>query len=61
MGKKVRVWAATDIVGSQCEDIIEFEDDASKEEIESEARQIAFNFIDWGFEILPNDYKEIDD
>lgn len=40
----------TNKVGSQCEFEFEVEDDATEEEIEEEARQSAFEYVDWYFD-----------
>jgi hypothetical protein len=47
--KKYRVYIQTNKVGSECSDIFEMEDDATEAEIENEAKEIAFNMIEWGF------------
>jgi len=40
----------TDKVGSECEFEFEAENDATDEEIEQEAREAAFNCIEWNYE-----------
>lgn len=39
----------TDRVGSDCEFEFEVEDNANQEEIELEAREAAFNYVEWNF------------
>lgn len=46
---KVHVWIRTDVVGSEVEDTIELDDNLTDEEIEREARDYIFNFIEWGW------------
>lgn len=46
---KVHVWIRTDVVGSEVEDTLELDDNLTDEEIESEARDYIFNFIEWGW------------
>lgn len=40
----------TDVVGASCPFEFEVEDDATEEEIEAEAKEAAFNWIDWWYE-----------
>lgn len=47
--KKITGWIATDKVGSKCEFDFEIEDYATPEEIEEEARNAAFEMIDWAY------------
>ena len=47
--KKIKVWLNTGFAGANYEDEFEVEDDATNEEIEEEARDLAFNRIDWGW------------
>lgn len=46
---KVHVWIRTDVVGSEVEDTLELDDNLTDEEIEREARDYIFNFIEWGW------------
>ena len=46
---KIRVWTHTDIVGSMTEDVIEVEDGLTEEQIDEEAKEYIFNFIEWGW------------
>lgn len=39
----------TDTVGSECDFEFEVEDDATPEQIEVEAREAAFNHVDWSY------------
>lgn len=52
---KIRVWAHTDVVGSMTEDVIEVEDDLTEEQIEEEARDYIFNFVEWGWDKVEQD------
>ena len=47
---RYKVWISTNKVGSKCQDEIEIEDGASEQEIEQEAREAAFQYLDWGYE-----------
>lgn len=40
----------TDNVGSECEFEFEVEDDATPQQIEAEARDAAFDWIDWHYD-----------
>lgn len=46
---KVHVWIRTDVVGSEVEDTLELDDNLTDEEIEREARDYIFNYIEWGW------------
>lgn len=46
---KIRVWASTDVVGSKTEDVIDLPDEMTEEEIEAEAKDYIFQFVDWGW------------
>lgn len=52
---RVRVWASTNKVGSECEDIVEFDATewagATEEEREEWCREAAFEYIEWGYEV----------
>lgn len=48
--KKIRVWAETDMIGSEVSTIIEVEDDASPDEIEREAEEAAAELYCWGWD-----------
>lgn len=48
--KQYRGSIKTDKIGSECEFVFEAEDDATPEEIEAEARDAAFERIEWHFE-----------
>jgi len=54
--KKFEVFIQTNKVGSRCADIVEFEDeeweDMSESEREETMKEIAFNYLDWGFKEL---------
>lgn len=52
---KIRVWAHTDIAGSMTEDVIEVEDDLTEEQIDEEARDYIFNFVEWGWDEVKRD------
>jgi len=42
-------YISTSKIGSECTFEFEVDDDASEEEIEREARETAFNLIDWSY------------
>lgn len=44
----------TNIIGSEVDFEFEVDDDATEEEIEEEAKEAAFNYIDWGYEEVIN-------
>ena len=50
---KIKVYARTDYVGSECHDIVEFDkeewESMSSEEQEEEMKDYAMNFIEWGY------------
>jgi hypothetical protein len=52
--KRYIVYASTNKVGSECTDEIEVDDDATEEEIEEAARDVAFNMIEWGWKPADN-------
>ena len=56
--KEIRVFIKTDKQGSECEDVIFVSDDVTNEEIYEYAKEVAFNFIDWVYEILSDTKKE---
>lgn len=39
----------TDKIGSECEFEFEAEDDATEAQVDAEAREAAFNFIEWHY------------
>lgn len=47
--KKIKVWLNTGFAGCVHENEFEVDDDATEEEIEEMAKEIAFNDIDWGW------------
>lgn len=51
---QVKVWIHTDKVGSQCEDIVEFErkewEEMDDDQKEANCREVAFAMMDWSFE-----------
>ena len=49
--KKITVYIETACVGSRCEDEFEVDDDATEEEIEETAKEIAFDMLNWGYTI----------
>lgn len=55
--KEIKIFIRTDKQGSECEDVIFFADNVTDDEIHEYAKEVAFNFIDWGYEIL-SDTKE---
>lgn len=48
--RKFKGSISTNAVGSECEFDFEVEDDATEEEIEEEARETAFNWVNWEYE-----------
>jgi hypothetical protein len=52
--RKIRIWVDTGFCNATHEDIFEFKDDTTDEEIEDEARTFLFNSIEYGWE----DYEE---
>ncbi len=49
--KLVKGSIRTDKVGSACEFEFEVEDDATAEEIEEMARDMAFNHVEWNYKV----------
>ena len=53
---KIRVYISTNMVGSECSDIVEFEreewDAMSDSYRENVLRDTAFNYMEWGWEEL---------
>jgi hypothetical protein len=47
---QIKVWVATNKVGSRSEDIIDVPDDATEEEIEKAACEAMLNMIIWNFD-----------
>ncbi len=47
---KIKVGVSMGLQGCKIEDEIDVEDDATEEEIEAEAREWAFDHIEWWFE-----------
>ena len=52
--RKIRIWVDTGFCNATHEEIFEFEDDITDEEIEEEARIFLFNCIEFGWE----DYED---
>lgn len=49
--KKIKVsWTSTDAVNVRGQDVIEVADDATEDEIEEAARDVAFEHLDWWYE-----------
>lgn len=48
---KIKVWLETGLAGISFEDEFEISDDATEKEIEATAKEIAFDRIDWGYEV----------
>ena len=56
MQMKIKVWIQSpDNVAFNESDIIEVSDNISDDELEKEARQVAFDHVDWGYERLDNE------
>lgn len=52
---KIKVWIQSpDNASFNESDIIEVPDNISDDELEKQARQVAFDHIDWGYERLDN-------
>lgn len=53
---KVRYWISTNKQGSECSDIVEFDDDEwsamTEDEQEAAMKESAFNHLDWGYETV---------
>jgi hypothetical protein len=49
--KRVVGYIQTDKHGSRCDFEFEVEDDATPEQIEHEARETAFQYVEWLFEV----------
>lgn len=48
--RKFKGYVATAKIGSRCEFEFETEDDCAENEIEEEARDAAFQFVEWNYE-----------
>lgn len=48
--RKIRAWIRTSKVGSKCEDVIEVPEGISDNDLEELARDVAFNYMEWGYE-----------
>lgn len=59
----IKVRIATDNVGSECTDTLIFDADVwarmSEEEREAEAREAAFNMMEWGYTVTDADGNEV--
>lgn len=47
--RTIKIYIKTSKVGSQCDDTMEVEDDATDDEIEEMAKDAAFNMMEWGW------------
>lgn len=51
---KIRVWISTNKVGSECSDVVEFDredwESLSDKDKEDELQDIAFSYMEWGWE-----------
>ena len=56
--KKVKAWLSIGYAGASREEIFEFDDDASEEEMEADIKDWAFNYIEWGFSPLADGEDE---
>ncbi|WP_251576097.1 hypothetical protein [Limosilactobacillus agrestimuris] len=53
---KIKVWIQSpDNASFNESDIMEVPDNISDDELEKQARQVAFDHIDWGYERVDND------
>lgn len=50
MARKFKGTVATDKIGSECDFEFEVDDDATEADIEHEAREAAFDLIQWNYE-----------
>lgn len=50
--KRVKVWINTGFAGAKHQDVFEFEDDATEEEIEADVLDWVFNKIEHGWEVI---------
>lgn len=50
--KNYEVTICTQVVGSEMTDTFEMPANATAEEVEAEAREIAFDMIDWSFKAI---------
>ena len=48
--RKFKGTIETNVIGSACEFEFEVEDNATEDEIEEEAKETAFNFINWQYQ-----------
>ncbi|ARM86176.1 DUF7167 family protein [Marinobacter salarius] len=62
---KVSYYVETDKIGSRCDGIVEFDQNhwnsMTAEEKETEMKEEAFNYVDWGFSEEPTDQDSEDD
>lgn len=47
--KKIRFWAETGYVGATYEDIVEYPDDVTEEELDRDADEWITNYIEYGY------------
>lgn len=47
--KKYRIWLEPNVAGVTHEDYINIPEDASEKEIDEICKDVAFNWIDWGY------------
>lgn len=55
---KYRVYAMTDIVGSDVYDEVELDDNLTEDEIENALYEVAMQLIEWGYEKVNDDDVE---
>lgn len=53
--RRFKGFIKTDMLGSTCEFEFEVENEATVKEIEEEAREEAFNHVEWGFKEVESD------
>ncbi len=51
---RIKYWISTSKTGSECGGEFEIEDDATEREIEEAAKDAAFEYLDWGYEKVPD-------
>lgn len=57
--RRIKVWVDTGTMGSDKEEIIEVEDDATEEDIKKEAEECIYNMINSGWCEIDEDDNEV--
>lgn len=60
MGRKIKGFIKTDMVGSKCEfeEVLEDGEEYTEEELEEIAKDVAFDHIEWNYEVVDEDTEE---